>query len=205
MSKEVVIVLHGLGRSALAMLRVQHHLRNHYTVVNQSYPSQKHPIARLAEMAIRPAVEAHADAPAIHFVTHSMGGILVRQYLEANDIPNLGRTVMLGPPNGGSELVDFFRKLKLYRMLNGPAGQQLGTEAASVPNSLGAVQFPVGVIAGDRSLSPLYSKLIEGDDDGKVSVARSKVEGMVDHLVMPVSHTFMMLSKDVLDQVAYFL
>ncbi len=204
-NKEVVILLHGLGRSSIAMTRLQWHLRSDYEVVNKSYPSQKHTIADLTEIAIKPLVEKHSAAPAIHFVTHSLGGILVRQFCRDHRVPNLGHTVMLGPPNGGSELVDFFRRIKLYHRLNGPAGLELGTDDHSVPRALGAVSFSVGVIAGNKSVSPLYSRLIDGADDGKVSVEKSKVEGMTDHIVMPVTHTFMMQNPAVIAQVRHYL
>lgn len=187
------------------MRRLQRHLRREYLVENRSYPSQRYPIAKLADIAIEPIIEKHRQADAIHFVTHSLGGILVRHFFSRHQINNLGKTVMLGPPNGGSELVDVFRKLRFYRILNGPAGQELGTDANSVPISLGSVSFEVGVIAGNRSISPLYSMLIKGDDDGKVSVSRSRIEGMSDHIVMPVTHTFMMRNRAVISQIQHYL
>ena len=131
--KEVVVLLHGLGRKAFAMRRLQKALSQHYQVINQSYPSQRHSIVDLAEIVVTPIVKRAQDAPKIHFVTHSLGGIIVRQYCHRNRPENMGRTVMLGPPNQGSELADYFRQLKLYRFLNGPAGLELGTDPESIP------------------------------------------------------------------------
>ena len=147
------------------------------------------------------------SANQVHFVTHSMGGIITRFYLKDNKIKNLGRVVMLSPPNQGSELTDSLKNNVniFFRFFTGPAGQQLGTEPSSIPNQLGPVNFELGVITGNATLNPLYSYLIPGEDDGKVSVERAKVKGMKDFLVVPHSHTFIMNSDEVREQIVYFL
>lgn len=202
---ESVILLHGLLRSAWSLRRIERALQPDYQVINRNYPSRKHSIETLADLAISPALEACDSAERVHFVTHSLGGILVRQYLSRNRIDNLGRVVMLGPPNQGSELVDAFSRRLWFKAINGPTGQQLGTDQHSVPMQLGAVDFDVGVIAGDRNYNPVFKRIIQGPDDGKVSVASSKIEGMNDHLVLPVNHTFMMLDNRVINQVKHYL
>jgi triacylglycerol lipase len=141
----------------------------------------------------------------VHFVTHSLGGILVRQYLQDHKIENLGRTIMLGPPNQGSELADLLANNILFEFYNGPAGQQLGTGKDSAPINLEPVGFELGVIAGNRSFNPMLTKLGSGEHDGIVSVDSSKVDGMTDHIVMPVTHTFMMMDAKVIQQVRSFL
>ncbi len=141
----------------------------------------------------------------IHFVTHSLGGILVRYYLAHHELPNIGRVVMLSPPNQGSEVVDKLRNVPGFRLLNGPAGEQLGTDRESLPLQLPGVDFEVGVITGDRTINFINSLLIPGKDDGKVSVERAKLDGMSDFLVTHHTHPFIMRAKDVIRQTLFFL
>ena len=112
---------------------------------------------------------------------------------------------MLSPPNRGSELVDRFGQSVFFKSGYGPAGRQLGTGPDSLPNCLGPVDLEVGVIAGTRSLNPLYSYLIPGRDDGKVSVDRTRAAGMADFITVPHTHTFIMNSPEVIRQILYFL
>jgi pimeloyl-ACP methyl ester carboxylesterase len=205
MSRETLVLLHGLGRSAWSMRAIEQALSNDYHIINKTYPSRKHSIEQLAEIAIGSLRGELADSEKVHFVTHSLGGILERQYLYQHHLPNIGRTVMLGPPNQGSELAEFLLDYKLFEWVNGPAGQQLGTTENSLPISLGNVSYAVGIIAGNRSFNPLFSRFFTGEDDGKVSVERSKVNGMTDHLVLPTTHTFMMRNPKVIEQIRHFL
>ena len=141
----------------------------------------------------------------VNFVTHSMGGILVRGWLAKDRPANLGRVVMLGPPNQGSEVVDRLGTLPIFRMINGPAGGELGTGTDSTPNRLGAANFCVGIIAGDRSINWINSMMIPGSDDGKVSIERTKLEGMTDHIAIHATHPFLMRNKTSIRQTIHFL
>jgi len=203
---DCVILLHGLARTERSMARMRRALeRQGYRVINVGYDSRKGDIASLAGKSITPALDACAGCARIHFVTHSLGGILLRQYLAQHRIENLGRVVMLGPPNQGSEVVDRLRGVPGFRLINGVAGLELGTDAASLPRRLGPAHFDLGIIAGTRSINMFLSSLIPGPDDGKVSVANTRLEGMNDHLEMAVTHPFMMRNRAVIAQVIHYL
>lgn len=205
-AKDCVVLLHGLTRTSKSFLIMEYELiYDDYKVVNQSYPSTEYKIEELAEKYVPKAIKRCGDVDKIHIITHSMGGILVRYYFAHTDIPeNLGHVVMLAPPNQGSEVVDSFKYMIGYGWWNGPAGSQMGTEATSIPNMLGPVDYSVGVIAGTKE-SYFLSLFIKGPNDGKVSVERSKVEGMADHISVYASHTFIMNSKKAREQARYFL
>ena len=201
-----VILLHGLARSDRSMRKLEMALlEEDYSVHNVSYASTRKTIEQLAEEAIGPALKLCPAEHKLHFVTHSLGGILVRQYLSHHEIANLGRVVMLGPPNKGSEVVDKLGKFPGFRFINGDAGLELGTGESSVPNRLGAANFDLGIIAGTRSINLILSHMIAGVDDGKVSVESTKLEGMHDHLELEVTHPFMMRNNKVIEQVIHYL
>jgi len=206
---ECVFLVHGLGRTKNSMMLMKHHLKKEgYRVVSFSYDSRHLSVDR-AVQKLEAAVsnELHKASPPakLHFVTHSLGGILTRKIFEFGTPEQLGRVVMLAPPNKGSELPDKLGKISLYKKVTGPAGMELGTGEDAYPAKLGTINFELGVIAGDRSLNPFYSSLVKGKDDGKVSVESTKIAGMSDFLVMHTSHTWIMNRKAVRKQVVYFL
>jgi len=205
---ECVILLHGLARGPSSMEKIGTFLlKKGYKVINSGYPSTRATVEHLAESYIPPMIE-HCDpsgSEKIHFVTHSMGGILIRQFLQAHKLPAGSRVVMISPPNQGSSLVNVFGGWFFFNWIYGPAGKTLGTGPESLPNRLEPVGAEIGVITGSRSFNPLCSWIIEGDDDGRVAVQKAKLEEMEDFLVLPHTHTFIMKSDAVCRQVSAFL
>lgn len=205
---DYVVLLHGLARSTWSMKRLEWSLsRRGFRVRNIGYPSTRLSIQEVAERFLAPAL--HERTPdrqvSIHFVTHSLGGIVLRQYLRCHPLANLGRVVMLAPPNQGSELADRLKHRLFYRLLFGPSGQQLGTDLASLPRQLGPAGFELGVIAGDRCWTPCFAAWIPKPHDGTVSVQSTQLSGLKDFLVVHHSHTWMMWRKAVVLGVIQFL
>jgi pimeloyl-ACP methyl ester carboxylesterase len=233
---ETVVLLHGLGLGSWAMKRFEHALRREgYRVVNISYGSRWTPLEQLAGSWLPGMLhQTGADsAPRLHFVTHSMGGIVLRLWLQQQTVDRaraanptitaitqpasslrsipfdrLGRIIMLAPPNSGSEVADHLRRFPPFRWFTGVNGARLGTGADSLPRSLGpwpADAGQLGVIAGNHSFNPLFSAWLPGPDDGKVAVASTRLAGMRDFLVLRHSHTWIQWRRETIRQTSAFL
>ncbi|MFT5702649.1 MAG: triacylglycerol lipase [Desulforhopalus sp.] len=207
---ECVVLIHGMGRSAGSMSEMQEVLlREGYETVSLGYSSTTKDIESIVREDYPTAVEScmALEPETIHFVTHSLGGIVLRKAFSSAEPDNLGRVVMLSPPNQGSKLVDKIKTWWLFRWLMGPAGQQIGTDENSVPRQLGKADFNLGIITGNSHafFDSWFASIIPGLDDGKVSVESAQLEGMDDFLVTNDTHPFIMNSEYVQQETVYFL
>ena len=207
--QDIVVLIHGLGRSPRSLLAMRFWLwRAGYQVVSVGYPSRKMTVKEAVDGRLRPVLERLRPAAGarVHFVTHSLGGILFRAWAEtrAADFP-LGRTVMLGPPNQGSEILGRLGSRSILRRLLGPVVPELGDDENSVPRRLGAVPPGTGIIMGNRPVIPFFRELLGPESDGIVTVAGGWVEGQADFMVTPADHTFIMWRPVVLRAVERFL
>ena len=205
-TSECVVVLHGLARSSRSMAKLAGRLaEGGFAVRNLDYPSTKEPFEALAGL-VAAEVESGTDAcEKVHFVGYSLGALLVRAILERSPPKNLGRVVMIAPPNHGSEIVDAIGGTRFFRAIYGPVGPELGTSPAGIPARLGAPAFEAGIIAGNRAINLFGWALLPGENDGTVSVASARLEGMRDFIVVPRSHTFIMDAPEVAAQAKAFL
>lgn len=205
--KDYVVVVHGIARTYRSMRSLAKFLKAQgYPVLNVGYPSTRIPLESLIEHINKQVVAFNRDPQRkIHFVGYSLGGLLARGVISRHRPPNLGRVVQLAPPNQGSEVADFWKTNFLFQWVFGPAGQDLGAEEKSFGRILGPVDYELGVIAGNRSWDPISSAMIQGPNDGKVSVERTKVPGLTDHLVIPATHTFIIYNREAWKQTLHFL
>jgi triacylglycerol lipase len=205
-TSETVVLLHGLYRSERSMQPLEAPVRMAgFRVVNLGYDSRSLETETIVASLDAKLAECCADAPKLHFVTHSLGGIVTRAYLAKRRPANLGRVVMLAPPNHGSPLADVVAHSSALRFLLGSTASRLGTDPTSFPNALPAADFELGVIAGTVSRNPLGAMFIDGESDGTVPVASTKLEGMTDFITVDSVHTWIMRSDEVAAQTVRFL
>ncbi len=203
---ESVILLHGYGRTPFSMRPLQTRLEEAgFLVHNIGYPSMRRSPPELVKILDEQIKFCCSTSPRVHFVTHSLGGILARAYLSENHLKNMGRVVMLAPPNQGSELADIVNGSTLLRAILGPTVVQLGTGKNSLPNRLPPPWYEFGIIAGIDDINPIGSFFVPDPSDGTVPVASTRLEGMRDFVTVHKSHTFIMRSADVADYVIQFL
>ena len=206
--RETVVLLHGVAMPALVMHRVARTLEcEGYRVVNLGYPSRTLPIEQIAAdfLPAQLAARGVAAAPRLHFVTHSMGSLVLRLYLRDHRPANLGRVVMLGPPNHGSRAADHAAQLAFFRLVAGRNVARRGTGPQAIAKTLGLADYDLGIIAGNRSNNPLFARWLDAPNDGAVAVESARLEGMKDFIILPYSHTPMLWRSAVLAQISLFL
>ena len=203
-----VVLLHGISRTARSFRKMQTALEGAgFTTFNLDYASRSKALEALAE-DIHPAIQHFADRidGSVHFVCHSMGGLLARVYIARHRPKRLGRVVMLGTPNSGSEIADRLKNFGAYRAFFGPAGQQLGTQRDDAINALfPPLDYPVGIVAGNRSIDPLAGKMLPKPHDGRVSVENTRINGMADHVLVDTSHPWLVRNSVAVAQTIAFL
>ncbi|MEM6638619.1 MAG: alpha/beta fold hydrolase [Pseudomonadota bacterium] len=205
-SPATVVLLHGLGRGAGSMRRLQTVLsEDGYRVCPIDYPSTRFGPPELLRQIDQAITDCSVDQTTVHFVTHSLGGILIRAWAREHRERMTGRVVMLAPPNHGSELGDLVARSGLLRAVLGPTGADLGTTPRSFPNRQSPATFDVGVIAGTKSRHPIGSALLDGPNDGTVTVASARLPGMRDFATVHRAHSFIMGAPEVIAEVRAFL
>lgn len=209
--QDTVVILHGIGHSRWNMYRVERAMRKEgYATFNITYPSLKKDIPALAGFVRDKLADGGVwDRPGrVHFVTHSMGGLVVQRYLEdyKSDVPQdrVGRVVMIAPPIGGSEVADLLKNFPPYKWIFGPAGQQLTTKDRQAETIV--PWYETGIIAGTSGWPYFIAdRLIEGDHDGRVAVEKAKMAGMKDFMTVPATHSFISWKGSVHKQAINFL
>ena len=204
---DYTVLLHGIARTNGSMEKMDEVLsKDGHIIINIDYESRKKKIEKLIVDVRKEIVKYNIpETKNINFVGHSMGGLIIRAYINKYKLKNVGRVVMLGTPNKGSEVADFLVNNYLYKSFYGPAGQELVTDQADFEKVLGTIDYELGVIAGNCTFDPISSSIIPGDDDGKVAIKRTKIKGMKDHIVLCASHSFMPGNDQVIRQTKYFL
>jgi pimeloyl-ACP methyl ester carboxylesterase len=202
-----VVLLHGIAVGAWSLKKLERALqRRGFATLNLGYASRKKPLEALAEDIHGPIADfaSRLDGP-IHFVGHSMGGLLARVYVARYRPAHLGRVVLLGTPNGGSEIADLLQQSRAYRWFFGPAGLQLTTRPESAIAQLPALDYPVGIVAGNLSLYPISSLILPRPNDGRVSVESAKLADMADHIIVRASHAGLTRHRAAIGQTIAFL
>ncbi len=204
--RTAVVVVHGIVRSSKSFAAMKQPLEQAgYLVLDFDYPSTQVSVTGSANY-LRGVIAKIEHVDTIHFVTHSMGGLLVRAYLAAEDRdPRCGRVVMLGTPNHGAAMATTMRGNWLYRFIYGPAGQELPGVANAFLESLPAPPGEFAIIAGASGTEQGWNPLLTGDDDGTVRVEETRLAGAADFMTVPCLHSWLMSDPTVIDATIRFL
>lgn len=208
---EQVILVHGLGRSGSSMWLIESRLQDlGYQTCSVNYGSRKFSIARLVsdlKVQIGNCHKIASDKSKINFVTHSMGGPLLRAYLRHNPLENIGRVVMLSPPNKGTPLVELTNDVNpmFFKKLIGPTAVELHSGQKSWLRTLPKPDYEVGVIGGNITFNPFAAYILPGEDDGVVPVGHMRIDGMKDFTTVRATHVTIRYSKSALNEISSFL
>ncbi|MFY9252211.1 MAG: alpha/beta fold hydrolase [Fuerstiella sp.] len=205
MSGKAVVLIHGIGRSSKSFSTMAKQLETDgYTVVGFDYPSTRVPIPECAEY-LHKVMQSLDGIESIDVVGHSMGGLVLRGLTMDQAEPRLNRVVMLGVPNKGAEMADFLKSNPLFKMILGPAGQQLATDGEGLIGKMPPPACEFGILAGGRSATKGYNPLLPGDNDATVTVASTRLPGAADFILLPVIHSFLMTDQAAINATRHFL
>jgi len=207
---KIVVLVHGFRRTKNSMYFLQKALEGRgYEVVNRTYPSGENTIennATFIDDFVNDKLREFPTDAELYFVTHSMGGLVVRCYLETYQPEQAERLVMIAPPNRGATMAEYLDMYPITDTLLGPSGEELAMGEDYLEGLCGGVpNIEFGIIAGGRGDGEGYSPLLEGDDDGTVSVWTTYLPGAVDFLVLDHIHTFICDHQDTIDNIISFL
>lgn len=209
-AKNHVYLIHGFGSIKLTMNSLAKHLKkNGYTVTNWGYNSLGKSIPELGKMLFD-EIKSKKEIDSLNFVTHSMGGLVVRSLLgyskQDSAFPQICRIVMLSPPNKGAEIADFFAQSRIIKKILGPNLEYMTTDSTSLANNLPVPEDEeVGIIAGAKFDSKGYNLIIEGDDDGFLTTDKTRLGTEKDFIVISEAHFFMAHNKKSKEYVLRFL
>ncbi len=206
---DCVVLVHGLWRNGFAMRSIEKMLgeQGFYTV-SIDYPSTSMPIPEISEQYLgAQGVDLCRanNSPRIHLVTHSMGGIVARHYLQTHHLPEGSRVVMLSPPNQGSEFSEKFAGQWWFDALVGPAGSSLTRTESGIIDQLEPISEPVGIVAAYRDWSAWPDSWLPAPNDGTVSVASMVLEEMDDFVLVNSGHSMMRYNDSVHQHIVNFL
>lgn len=209
-----VVLLHGLMRTSHCMSKMQRWLENagFKNVLRFSYASSRASIIDHGS-ALCEYVESLPVHSKLSFVGHSMGNIVLRASIgnwslspsAASILSRMHRVVMLGPPNQGAAIARRLAQTRLFGLIHGPGGMELGARWADISDKLGTPPCLFAIVAGDRSGHLLQNPLVAGASDFLVSVEEAKLGGAADMKLLPLRHTTLMTDKRVLQYVTSFL
>lgn len=204
-----IILLHGIGRTSLSMVEISRKAKDAgYEVHNLNYHSTRDTLATIIRDTHKDYDHIIGDeARRLHFICYSLGCLVTRGIIEQHRPANLGRVAMLGPPNQGSEMADWLKDHSLANWLFGPNLPQLGTANRRVLLKLigDSADYELGIIAGKDWIDPVGASIIPGDNDGRVSVERTRLPGMKAHKIVGVSHTGLLMNDDVIADAIHFI
>ncbi len=203
---QLIFLIHGINSSPKDFKKMETAFKSYdYKVINFGYHSKVYTVNQIADNFLKRKIASVSQNDTINFITHSLGAIVLRAYLRDNKPKNIGKIVMIAPPNQGSEVANFFKDFFLYKIFYHKSGASLsynGIKKLALPN---CDNYFCGIIAGTHTQLPFFSIFIKGEDDGKISVERTKLKGMKDFITLPYPHDTILKKQETIIQCKEFI